>query len=77
MRSSIDFSCTQRDLFNKWKCEKGSIFYGQHSFGLSRGNLICEPKVEKKGGRTRARVKATSTNTSVVANQNQSEDQQR
>ncbi|KAA6374062.1 MAG: hypothetical protein EZS28_030411 [Streblomastix strix] len=38
---------------------------------------ICEPKVVKKGGRTPVRGKATSTNTSVVANQNQIEDQQR
>ncbi|KAA6365206.1 MAG: hypothetical protein EZS28_039266, partial [Streblomastix strix] len=38
---------------------------------------IRELKVEKKGGRTPVRGKATSTNTSVVANQNQSEDQQR
>ncbi|KAA6393401.1 MAG: hypothetical protein EZS28_011071 [Streblomastix strix] len=38
---------------------------------------IREPKDEKKGGRTPVRGKATSTNTSVVANQNQCEDQQR
>ncbi|KAA6362120.1 MAG: hypothetical protein EZS28_042355 [Streblomastix strix] len=42
-----------------------------------QGNLVREPKVEKKGGRTPVGSKATSTNTSVVANQNQSEDQQR
>ncbi|KAA6369729.1 MAG: hypothetical protein EZS28_034742, partial [Streblomastix strix] len=42
-----------------------------------QGNPIREPKVEKKGGKTPVRGKATSTNTSVVANQNQSEDQQR
>ncbi|KAA6387834.1 MAG: hypothetical protein EZS28_016640 [Streblomastix strix] len=42
-----------------------------------QGNSTREPKVEKKGGRTPARGKATSTNTSVAANQNQSEDQQR
>ncbi|KAA6355462.1 MAG: hypothetical protein EZS28_049010, partial [Streblomastix strix] len=40
-------------------------------------NPVREPKVEKKGGRTPVGSKATSTNTSVVANQNQSEDQQR
>ncbi|KAA6369975.1 MAG: hypothetical protein EZS28_034498 [Streblomastix strix] len=40
-------------------------------------NCIREPDVEKKGGRTPVRGKATSTNTSVVANQNQIEDQQR
>ncbi|KAA6385623.1 MAG: hypothetical protein EZS28_018854 [Streblomastix strix] len=42
-----------------------------------RGNPVREPKVEKKGGRTPVRGIATSTNTSVVANQNQSQDQQR
>ncbi|KAA6394109.1 MAG: hypothetical protein EZS28_010367 [Streblomastix strix] len=42
-----------------------------------QGNPVREPKVEKKGGRTPVRGKATSTNTSVVANQNQSQDQQR
>ncbi|KAA6401499.1 MAG: hypothetical protein EZS28_002982 [Streblomastix strix] len=42
-----------------------------------QGNPIRESKIEKKGGRTPVRGKATSTNTSVVANQNQSEDQQR
>ncbi|KAA6359176.1 MAG: hypothetical protein EZS28_045297 [Streblomastix strix] len=36
-----------------------------------------EPKIEKKGGSTPVRSKAISTNTSIVANQNQSEDQQR
>ncbi|KAA6399030.1 MAG: hypothetical protein EZS28_005447 [Streblomastix strix] len=41
------------------------------------GNPNREPKIENKGGRTPVRGKATSTNTSVVANQNQSEDQQR
>ncbi|KAA6395572.1 MAG: hypothetical protein EZS28_008897 [Streblomastix strix] len=40
-------------------------------------NHIHERKVEKKGGRTPVGSKATSTNTSFVANQNQSEDQQR
>ncbi|KAA6370065.1 MAG: hypothetical protein EZS28_034408 [Streblomastix strix] len=38
---------------------------------------IREPKVEKKGGKTPVRGKATSTNTSDVANQNQIQDQQR
>ncbi|KAA6363645.1 MAG: hypothetical protein EZS28_040827 [Streblomastix strix] len=38
---------------------------------------IREPQVEKKGGRIPVRGKVTSTNTSVVANQNQIEDQQR
>ncbi|KAA6391068.1 MAG: hypothetical protein EZS28_013402 [Streblomastix strix] len=42
-----------------------------------QGNPVREPKVEKKGGRTPVRSKVTSTNTSVIANQNQSEDQQR
>ncbi|KAA6360201.1 MAG: hypothetical protein EZS28_044272 [Streblomastix strix] len=42
-----------------------------------QGNPAREPKVEKKGGRTPVGSKATSTNTSVVANQNQIEDQQR
>ncbi|KAA6404282.1 MAG: hypothetical protein EZS28_000191 [Streblomastix strix] len=42
-----------------------------------QGNPDREPKVGKKGGRTPVGSKATSTNTSVVANQNQSEDQQR
>ncbi|KAA6391586.1 MAG: hypothetical protein EZS28_012885 [Streblomastix strix] len=42
-----------------------------------QGNPVREPKVEKKGGRTPVGSKATSTNTSVVANQNWSEDQQR
>ncbi|KAA6353199.1 MAG: hypothetical protein EZS28_051274 [Streblomastix strix] len=42
-----------------------------------QGNLNSEPKVKKKGGRTPVGSKATSTNTSIVANQNQSEDQQR
>ncbi|KAA6393743.1 MAG: hypothetical protein EZS28_010733 [Streblomastix strix] len=47
-----------------------------HSTQL-QGNLICKPKVEKKGGKISVRSKATSINTSVVANQNQIEDQQR
>ncbi|KAA6352847.1 MAG: hypothetical protein EZS28_051626 [Streblomastix strix] len=38
---------------------------------------IREPKVEKKGRKTPVRGKATSTNTSVVVNQNQIEEQQR
>ncbi|KAA6393833.1 MAG: hypothetical protein EZS28_010635 [Streblomastix strix] len=42
-----------------------------------QGNPIREPKVVKKGGKTPVRGKATNINTSVVANQNQSEDQQR
>ncbi|KAA6388976.1 MAG: hypothetical protein EZS28_015495, partial [Streblomastix strix] len=42
-----------------------------------QGNPVREPKVGKKGGRTPVGSKATSTNTSVVANWNQSEDQQR
>ncbi|KAA6396260.1 MAG: hypothetical protein EZS28_008214 [Streblomastix strix] len=42
-----------------------------------QGNPIREPKVEKKRGRTPVRGKATRANTSVVSNQNQSEDQQR
>ncbi|KAA6370918.1 MAG: hypothetical protein EZS28_033555 [Streblomastix strix] len=42
-----------------------------------QGNPVREPKVEKKGGKTPVGSKATSTNTSVIANQNQSEDQQR
>ncbi|KAA6388102.1 MAG: hypothetical protein EZS28_016373 [Streblomastix strix] len=42
-----------------------------------QGNPIREPKVGKKGEKTPVRCKATSTNTSVVANQNQNEDQQR
>ncbi|KAA6355619.1 MAG: hypothetical protein EZS28_048854 [Streblomastix strix] len=42
-----------------------------------QGNLIHEPEIEKKGGRTPVGGKAISTNTSVVANQNQSQDQQR
>ncbi|KAA6379244.1 MAG: hypothetical protein EZS28_025229 [Streblomastix strix] len=42
-----------------------------------QGNPVREPKVEKKGGRTIVRNIDTSTNTSVVANQNQNEDQQR
>ncbi|KAA6375719.1 MAG: hypothetical protein EZS28_028755 [Streblomastix strix] len=42
-----------------------------------QGNPIRESKGEKKGGYTPVRSKATSTNTSVVANQNQIEDQQR
>ncbi|KAA6375752.1 MAG: hypothetical protein EZS28_028723, partial [Streblomastix strix] len=40
-----------------------------------QGNPIRELKVEKNGGKTPFRGKATSTNTSVVANYNQSEDQ--
>ncbi|KAA6360315.1 MAG: hypothetical protein EZS28_044159 [Streblomastix strix] len=40
-------------------------------------NPVDEHKVEKKEGRTHVRGKATSTNSSVVANQNQNEDQQR
>ncbi|KAA6397980.1 MAG: hypothetical protein EZS28_006494 [Streblomastix strix] len=44
---------------------------------LLQGNPIREPKVQKKEGKTPVRSKATSTNTSVVINQNQSEDQQR
>ncbi|KAA6402050.1 MAG: hypothetical protein EZS28_002415 [Streblomastix strix] len=42
-----------------------------------QGNPICEPKVEKKGGKTCLRIKGTSTNASIVANQNKSEDMQR
>ncbi|KAA6397541.1 MAG: hypothetical protein EZS28_006933 [Streblomastix strix] len=42
-----------------------------------QGNLICEPKVEKKIGKAHVRSKITSTNTSVVANQNQNEYQLR
>ncbi|KAA6402465.1 MAG: hypothetical protein EZS28_001999 [Streblomastix strix] len=41
-----------------------------------QGNLIREHKVEKKGGRTPVRGKVICMNTSVVANQNQSEDLQ-
>ncbi|KAA6386486.1 MAG: hypothetical protein EZS28_017986 [Streblomastix strix] len=40
-------------------------------------NFIHEPKIEKKGSKTTFRSKATSTNASVVANLNQSEDQLR
>ncbi|KAA6393726.1 MAG: hypothetical protein EZS28_010749 [Streblomastix strix] len=40
-------------------------------------NPVRKPKVGKKGGRTPVGSKPTSTNTSVIANQNQSEDQQR
>ncbi|KAA6365936.1 MAG: hypothetical protein EZS28_038538 [Streblomastix strix] len=42
-----------------------------------QGNPVREPKVEKKGRKTPVGSKATSTNISVVVNQNQSEDQQR
>ncbi|KAA6343684.1 MAG: hypothetical protein EZS28_052292 [Streblomastix strix] len=42
-----------------------------------QGNPIHEPKVEKKGGKTPVRGKATSTNTFFVADQNWSEDYQR
>ncbi|KAA6334647.1 MAG: hypothetical protein EZS28_053043, partial [Streblomastix strix] len=42
-----------------------------------QGNPVRESKVEKKGGRTPVGSKAICTNTSAVANQNQSEDQQR
>ncbi|KAA6369120.1 MAG: hypothetical protein EZS28_035352 [Streblomastix strix] len=42
-----------------------------------QGNPIHERKVEKKGGKTPVRDKVASTNTSVVANQNQIEYQQR
>ncbi|KAA6376583.1 MAG: hypothetical protein EZS28_027889 [Streblomastix strix] len=42
-----------------------------------QGNPIHEPKIQKKGGSTPVRNKATRANTSIVANQNQSEDQQR
>ncbi|KAA6387428.1 MAG: hypothetical protein EZS28_017044 [Streblomastix strix] len=42
-----------------------------------QGNPVREPNVEKKGGRIPVGSKATNTNTSVVANQNQSKDQQR
>ncbi|KAA6353128.1 MAG: hypothetical protein EZS28_051345 [Streblomastix strix] len=42
-----------------------------------QGNPIHEPKVEKKGRKTHVRGKATSINTSVVANKNQIKDQQR
>ncbi|KAA6374038.1 MAG: hypothetical protein EZS28_030435 [Streblomastix strix] len=41
-----------------------------------QGNPVREPKVEKNGGRTPVRSKASRTNTSVVANLNQSEDKQ-
>ncbi|KAA6370440.1 MAG: hypothetical protein EZS28_034035 [Streblomastix strix] len=47
------------------------------SFTQRQADPIREPKVEKKGGKTPVRSKATSTNTSVVVNQNQIEDQQR
>ncbi|KAA6392373.1 MAG: hypothetical protein EZS28_012100 [Streblomastix strix] len=47
------------------------------SFTQLQGNTLGKPKVEKKGGRKPVRGKATSTNTSVVANQNKIEDQQR
>ncbi|KAA6326947.1 MAG: hypothetical protein EZS28_053883 [Streblomastix strix] len=42
-----------------------------------QGNPIREPKVEKKGRKTPVRGKVISTNTSIVANDNQIEDQQR
>ncbi|KAA6394461.1 MAG: hypothetical protein EZS28_010014 [Streblomastix strix] len=42
-----------------------------------QGNPVREPKVKKKGGRTPVRSKTINTNNFVVANQNQSEDQQR
>ncbi|KAA6356703.1 MAG: hypothetical protein EZS28_047770 [Streblomastix strix] len=42
-----------------------------------QGNPICEPKVGKKGGRAPVRVKHISSITSIIANWNQSEDQQR
>ncbi|KAA6402485.1 MAG: putative Glutamate--tRNA ligase [Streblomastix strix] len=42
-----------------------------------QGNPIRELKVQKKRGKTPVRGKAKSTNTSVVANLNQNEDQQR
>ncbi|KAA6369168.1 MAG: hypothetical protein EZS28_035306 [Streblomastix strix] len=41
-----------------------------------QGNPIREPKVQKKGGKAPVRSNATSTNASVLATQNQNEDQQ-
>ncbi|KAA6356435.1 MAG: hypothetical protein EZS28_048038, partial [Streblomastix strix] len=48
-RGSISSSCTQGDIFNKWKCKKGSIFYRQHSLQLSRG---CCNKTNKHSDST-------------------------